>query len=233
VAPKHEAHLFAARADDLEGMAAGMYAESTVLLSFTAAVEVLGIAWTAYNYFKMLTIKRLLRPRTETISASAKLQFVAPPLYDDGAVTTYKQVHASGLLRVTHAAAVLLNSRGKHENDHHKLFGTAGDRGAQVLLLSIKFNTWFLIAGCTFCFTSIVFPDMASLSSAAPHPDAMTEFLVYGAMGMSFVLMLIFVIPPTFAMFNLVTSIEGFKQDWAIKKAMGIADATPTHGHHH
>lgn len=52
-------------------------------------------------------------------------------------------------------------------------------------------------------------------------------------MGLSFALMLLFVTPATFTTFNVVTSVEGFTQDWAIQKGLAAkaADAH-THAHH-
>ena len=48
--------------------------------------------------------------------------------------------------------------------------------------------------------------------------------------------MLLMLTPSTFEFFNVVTSVEGFKQPWAIEKAkLGAANdpSRPTHGAHH
>ncbi len=222
--------------DDLSGAAAGIYAESPVLLLFTLVIECFGVLWTAYNYSKMLAVKRLLRPRifapATAAAIGAKLQVHAPKLYDHGALDEYLATHQHGLLRVTHVAAVLTNSRGAAEHPHHKLFGTAGDKGAELLLLSIKFNMWFCIAAVTFCFTSIVFPDLAAVAAGTASADAKLELVIFGAMGASFTFLLACVVPPTFSMFNVLTSIEGMKSDDALHKAHGAAPAAPSHGHH-
>ena len=59
------------------------------------------------------------------------------------------------------------------------------------------------------------------------------EMAVYGAMGLSFVALLLLVTPPTFETFNVVTSIEGFAQSWAVDLAAQAADASAKPKAHH
>ena len=76
---------------------------------------------------------------------------------------------------------------------------------------------WFCVACVTFGLTAIEIPDMIALSSGAPgHDHALLELIIFGSLGVSFVVILAFVVPATFQMFNLVTSVEGFKQERAI-----------------
>ena len=221
--------------DDLKGVAAGIYASSPVMLCFSFVVESMGLLWVAYNYCMVLAIKRILRPRVETIEAkgtffsAGKLQIMPPKLYDENGLDDYLSMHKNGLLAITHVAANITGCKGSSSHPHHQLFGTAGDKGAEMLLLSIKFSTWFCVAAVTFCLTSIVFPCIAALTNGSAGPPVVTETIIFGFMGASFLIVLIFVVPPTFEIFNLITSIEGMKNEGALKKALG--EVTLAHGH--
>lgn len=79
----------------------------------------------------------------------------------------------------------------------------------------------------------MITPDLIALAHHGPAHGVGGETAVYGFMGASFIALLVFVTPPTFDTFNVVTSIEGFAQDWAIELAARAADApAKPKGHH-
>jgi hypothetical protein len=136
----------------------------------------------------MVEIKRLLRPRL--IEAEGKVRYGPPALYDEGVVEECERTHRWGLihcptpqqgaaegetrertpskwgvLQVAVKTTQAFRAAGDVHN-HTRLFGLAGEKGPDVLLLSIKLNAWFLVAGLTFCVSSIIIPDLIALSCA-------------------------------------------------------------------
>jgi len=220
--------------DDTRGRIAGTFFAQTEMVCATVFVEVVGVGWTLYNYAKVLALKRMMRPKAAT-NRSGTLEFASPKIYEDGAIDQYVADN-TGLMTITHAMTHATGSHSNAEHEHHRLFGLAGSNGAPLLLRSIKLNAWFMVAGCTFCITTILVPDLTALwhgQQGAAEAFVLGELLLYGMMGLSFALMLLFVTPATFTTFNVVTSVEGFTQDWAIQKGLAAkaADAH-THAHH-
>jgi len=220
--------------DDVNGEAAGTYFRTPELLIATILVEVIGIAWGCYNYCKVLALKRILRPRIHKNPYTHKLQYGAPPVYDDGAIDAFLEAHDWSLMSCTRMLTHVTRSYGDVGHEQHRLFSIAGSQGPNLLMRSIKFHTWFLMAGATFCFTAVLVPDLIALShQGLSAPDVLREFVVFGLMGGSFVLLLLVLTPATIDIFGVVTSIEGFAQKWAIAKGLEPPKAAAAaHGHH-
>mmetsp|Transcript_16979 Transcript_16979/g.50907 ORF Transcript_16979/g.50907 Transcript_16979/m.50907 type:complete len:362 (+) Transcript_16979:699-1784(+) len=177
-----------APADDVEGHTAGAFMSNSVFAVVVVVVEAVGVCWAIYNFYSMVEIKRLLRPRL--IEAEGKVRYGPPALYDEGVVEEYERTHRWGLihcptpqqgaaegetrertpskwgvLQVAVKTTQAFRAAGDVHN-HTRLFGLAGEKGPDVLLLSIKLNAWFLVAGLTFCVSSIIIPDLIALSCA-------------------------------------------------------------------
>lgn len=191
-------------------------------------IEVAALLWTWYNYSKVVAIMHVCRPRA-SIGADGRLKHSAPSLYDAQPHERHGHGHFKRLLAITKVLATLTRSHGPSQHAHHHLFGSAGVNGPEMLLFSIKINTWLLITGSTFCFNTMLSADITAMLKGTAGTAAWNETLVYGGMGISFILLLIFVIPATFTLYTLVTSIEGFKKDWAIEKVLG--SGRPAHHH--
>ena len=85
--------------------------------------------------------------------------------------------------------------------------------------------------GPVFCFPGVVFPDVHHMLTYGPSALIVAEMIVFGFMAGSFVVLVLWVQPHTFFMFNVVTSVEGFTRHAAVEKAYGRGDHG--HGHHH
>jgi len=213
--------------DDTTGKTAGLYIESPFVLWSSVALEMIGVLWAIYNYTKLYHLKTLLRPRT-ALDKKGKLTYTMPQMYDDSCVAQWLD---SPIASITDWLALLTGLRGSaDEHVHHSLFCAAGHRGPELLLRSLKLHTWLLVMGAFFTVTQVNAIDIRALLLHGRNGVIEFELAFMGAMALSFLVLLFWVTPATFSLYNVVVSTEGMADKRAIAKATGGGGAA--HGHH-
>eukprot|EP00966_Prymnesium_polylepis_P238722 5521137-Prymnesium_polylepis.2 len=108
--------------------------------------------------------------------------------------------------------------RASQEHKHHQLFGEASHHAPHLFLNLIKFHTWLLVLTLTFG-VQIIVPSLVRLCEvgyAAAPPGTIPELLVYSSACLLTLVLLVRLTPATVSLYSLVTTVEGFRQDWAI-----------------
>jgi len=101
---------------------------------------------------------------------------------------------------------------------HVRLFGSAGHNAQHLFLSSIKYHTWLLVLALTFGL-QVVLTDLAALwdHGWANSPVSVgSELILFGTISVLNLVILLRLIPFTMSTYTLVTTVEGFRQDWAI-----------------
>jgi hypothetical protein len=209
----HEASL----GDDLAAVTAGFYVSTPLFFVLIVVIELFGIAWSLYNWCHLYAIKTMLRPHA-ALSERGTVTVNMPKVYERDALEEYN-ARWCWLLSVTHVLALATGMHAPAEHAHHSLFGRAGRRGPELLLLSIKLNTWFLAMGATFTFTSLVNIDIISLTKHGYSASVVAELTLYGINGLSFVMLLFVMMTASFQMYNVLTSIEGTVRNELLERA--------------
>jgi len=210
--------------DDDHGTAAGAFLSTPVMLFFLAVFEAMGLLWAYYNYTLVTGIFMLCRPQVAKVDGMVVI--TEPPLAQPGAVDAHLRSHPK-LMKATDLLAKLSGFEGPSENEHHRLFGAAGEKGPEMLQLSIKLQAWLLVASFVFCGASILAPDLTSILRVGPTPLAVGELVVFGQFWIVYTSLLLLVAPAIFFMFTVVSSIEGFQSEAAIKAALSAELTEP------
>ena len=176
-------------------------------------------AWAFYNYALLSCVRDICVPQT-TIAADGQVVIGEPALLSPAAVDAHLELPMTQvLMKVTNVLAKATGYEAPSENEHQRLFGAAGEKGPELLLLLLKLQAWLLVASFVFCFMSILSPDIASICSEGPTMLAVGELVVFGQFWLVYTTLLVLVTPATFTLYTIFTAIEGFQKDEAIEHA--------------
>eukprot|EP00559_Dactyliosolen_fragilissimus_P003554 CAMPEP_0184861372 /NCGR_PEP_ID=MMETSP0580-20130426/6073_1 /TAXON_ID=1118495 /ORGANISM="Dactyliosolen fragilissimus" /LENGTH=588 /DNA_ID=CAMNT_0027358845 /DNA_START=528 /DNA_END=2294 /DNA_ORIENTATION=+ len=214
----------------------GLFVTTPWVLLPSIVLQLIGIVWGSYNFWKISIVKNMLMPTlvrnkynnsppsdnivSEDQSLGYGSPILLPPPYE---VYQLRQKFDSSPGIIGFIEEKLLN--GIPGKDHHqRLFGKIGAMGPSFLLKSIKFYLWSCVAQLVFYSTQILSRDLSAILngnvSHAGNPDTvLTELYVYGFF-VAIAMAQIYFIPRTFLNYSLITSIEMMIDQKEFRKAL-------------
>ena len=159
----------------------GYFFASPVNLYSTIFLQVVGLLWAIFNFWKMASIKRMLIP-TLVKGSEIGAAILLPPRYVDD--------HLRGEFNsspgwVAWSERLLTDGGDKQyppRNRHEELFGAVGSKFPEAYRASIRFHTWLCVAQITYFTTQIVARDASALlggvAGRVDNPNAIMSELI-------------------------------------------------------
>lgn len=159
----------------------GYFFESPLNLYSTIVLQIVGLAWALFNFWKMASIKRMLVP-TLVKGSEVGEAILLPPRYMDDHLRDQFNSSPAWVAWIERRLTDGGDKKYPSKNQHEELFGAVGSKFPEAYRDSIRFHTWLSVAQITYFTTQIVLRDASALlggvAGRVDNPNAVASELI-------------------------------------------------------
>jgi len=201
----------------------GYFFESPLNLYSTIVLQIVGLAWALFNFWKMASIKRMLVP-TLVKGSEVGEAILLPPRYMDDHLRDQFNSSPAWVAWIERRLTDGGDKKYPSQNQHEELFGAVGSKFPEAYRDSIRFHTWLSVAQITYFTTQIVLRDASALlggvAGRVDNPNAVASELILWSIFTASSIFELSLAPTTFLDYCFVTSVEKFVKKDIIDKTL-------------
>jgi len=201
----------------------GYFFESPLNLYSTIVLQIVGLAWALFNFWKMASIKRMLVP-TLVKGSEVGEAILLPPRYMDDHLRDQFNSSPAWVAWIERRLTDGGDKKYPSKNQHEELFGAVGSKFPEAYRDSIRFHTWLSVAQITYFTTQIVLRDASALlggvAGRVDNPNAVASELILWSIFTASSIFELSLAPTTFLDYCFVTSVEKFVKKDIIDKTL-------------